>query len=217
MIYKDKLLPNFMNQQTIWNKIAEPWQKFRKRTPSEVESFIADKKGKVLDLGCGSGRNIIPNENIEYYGVDFSEEMLKIAEKDTNEKKAKAIFFQADIGKEKLPFSGNFFDAAIFISTLHCIETKEQRKYALTELFRVMKKDAVAMISVWKRGVNGLYGKEGMLNWKKDGINHARYYYFYDEKELKDLLKAVGFKILEAKQSNTPHSNKNIVVYAQKK
>ena len=33
-----------MNQQTIWNKIAEPWGNFRKRTPSEVENFIADKK-----------------------------------------------------------------------------------------------------------------------------------------------------------------------------
>ncbi len=206
-----------MNQQEVWNKITELWSNFRKRTPSEVESFIADKKGKILDLGCGSGRNIIQNSNIKYYGIDFSDEMLKIAEKDANEKKAKAIFFKADIGKEKLPFSGNFFDAAIFISSLHCLKTSSARKYALKELFRVMKKDAVAMISIWKRGINGLYGKEGMLNWKKDNINYARYYYFYDEKELKDLLKAVGFKILEAKSNDSTHSNKNIVVYVQKK
>jgi len=236
-----------MNQQTIWNKLAEQWSIFRRRTPSEVENFIADKKGKILDLGCGSGRNIIPNTHIKYYGVDFSEEMLKIAEKTTTSsgfrekqcfsgprksfdfrgsvipatsqknKKTGAIFFQVDIGKEKLPFKTSFFDAAVFISTLHCLETEKERKYALKELYRVMKKNSNAMISVWKRGVNGLYGKEGLLNWKNKGVNYARYYYFYDEKELESLLKSVGFKIIKAEKQDSSHSNKNIVVYVQKK
>ena len=89
-----------MSQQTIWNKIAEQWSIFRRRTPSEVENFIANRKGKILDLGCGSGRNIIFNNNIKYYGVDFSEEMLKIAERETKNKKTNAIFFPVFLDKK---------------------------------------------------------------------------------------------------------------------
>jgi ubiquinone/menaquinone biosynthesis C-methylase UbiE len=137
-IYKDKEIILAMNQQQVWNKMAEPWSKFRKRAPGEVQEFLKNKKGKVLDLGCGSGRNLIANPNIQYYAVDFSEEMLKLAEKETGRLNIKANFFKA--GLEKLPFKDDFFDAALFVSTLHCIQGEENRKKALEELFRVLKK-----------------------------------------------------------------------------
>ncbi|MEK6881639.1 MAG: methyltransferase domain-containing protein, partial [Nanoarchaeota archaeon] len=129
-------------------------------------------------------------------------------------------------------FSANFFDSAIFISTLHCIETAKEREKALSELFRVMKKNGEAMITVWKKeemikawnnqkvidlDFNVLTTKETFVNWKKGGVNYQRYYYFYDEKELENLLRKVGFKILKSIKQDSAHSNKNIVVYVQKK
>lgn len=206
-----------MNQEQVWDKIAEKWSEYRKNAPFDVAEFLKYRKGKVLDLGCGSGRNIIPNPNVEYYGVDFSSEMLKFAEKNAKKKKANAAFFKSQL--YELPFKANFFNTAIFISTLHCIPEPEDRKNALKELYRVLKKGGEAMITVWNKEQNPiaqkLGAKEGFINWKKEGYNFQRYYYFYEEDELRKLLKSVGFKILN-KTNEGKHSIKNIIFYVKK-
>ena len=189
---------------------------------------------QILDIATGTGDLAIKALSLNpdlVTGVDISEEMLKIAERDAKQKKIKAIFFKADIGKEKLPFASNFFDYAIFISTLHCIETAEARKKALEELYRVLKKGGEAVISVWKKeamietwknkkasnfNFDAAQGKELFVNWRKDGITYHRYYYFYDEKELENLLKKAGFKILKKNAEENKHSKKNIVFYVRK-
>jgi len=208
-----------MEQKNVWNEIAEKWQKFRKFPPPEVGRFLKAKRGKILDLGCGSGRNIIENARVEYYGVDFSEKMLAYAEDHTNKHEIKAQFFLAE--SFNLPFEDNFFDAAIFISTLHCIDKPEKRIKSLEELHRVMKGGAEAMISVWDKDTNNrlseLKAKEGYLNWQKDGKNYQRYYYFYDKEELVKILKKVGFKQIKTEiASDEKHARKNIIFYVKK-
>jgi len=211
------------SQQDIWNKIAETWSKFRKKAPEDSVEFLKEKKGKILDLGCGSGRNIIANSNIIYYGVDFSENMLKYAEQEAKNKKINAVFFKADIGVEKLPFEKDFFDSAVFISALHCIETAEKRENALKELYRVLKKDAEAMITVWDRASNKYFAKtnakEGFLKWREG--KYDRYYYFYDKEELEEILKRAGFRNIKIKHQifalkESRHSKKNLIFYAKK-
>jgi len=214
-----------LSQQQIWNAIAETWRKFRTKSPEEIAEFLKDKKGKILDLGCGSGRNIVKNPNIEYYGVDFSEKMLKYAEKTANENKIDAVFFKADIGKEKLPFASNFFDAAIFISALHCIEGEKNRLRALKELYRVLKKNGEAMITVWDKVSNSQFAennaKVSYLKWKENSNEYERYYYFYDKEELEDILKKIGFKDIKITYQNPEagerqHSKKNFIFYVKK-
>lgn len=207
-----------MNQEQVWNKIAEQWNRYRYGQIPEAAEFLKNKKGKILDLGCGSGRNLVKNDRIEYYGVDFSAEMLKFAEENTKKKKINAVFFKSFI--EELPFEDNFFDAAVFISTLHCTEGEKNRKKTLKELYRVMKKGAEAIISVWDKEKSKRFekipAKEGFVTWKKEDGNFQRYYYFYDREELEALLKKTGFKILEKTYSKEKHSAKNIVFYVKK-
>jgi len=214
-----------MDQEIVWDKIADLWNGYRYKEIAEIAEFLKNKKGKVLDLGCGSGRNMIANPEIEYYCVDFSGQMLKFAEQNAKNRKINALFFKSDIGKEELLFKDNFFDAAIFLSTLHCIETAEKREKALKELYRVMKKDSEAVITVWNKEKNKklekIPAKEGYAIWRKDGVHYERYYYFYSKEELEDLLKKVGFNItsIETKEGKTlmgKHSNKNLVVYVKK-
>jgi len=202
-----------LSQKQIWNKIAEKWTRFRNKSPKEVEEFLKDKEGNILDLGCGSGRNFTKNTRQKLYAVDFSEEMVKFARINAEE-----LGIDADIklmNITNLEFKDNFFDAAIFISTLHCLESSKLRKKALEELFRVLKPRAQTIITVWKKD------KSKKTEWiNKEGDNKEkinRYYYFYDKEELKNLLEKVGFKILATKEfEEGKHSKKNIIFYVEK-
>jgi predicted RNA methylase len=50
------------NQEVIWDKISAPWKVYVIKNIPIVKDFIKDKKGKVIDLGCGTGRNMYANE-----------------------------------------------------------------------------------------------------------------------------------------------------------
>ena len=67
------------NQKQVWNNIASEWHKFKNRPSEKALEFLKGKKGKILDFGSGSGRHLIKNNKIEFYLVDFSEEMIKLA------------------------------------------------------------------------------------------------------------------------------------------
>lgn len=78
------------------------------------------------------------------------------------------------------------------------------------------------MISVWDKNSMDLFKekkvKEGFVNWKYNEKSYKRYYYFYDEKELKDLLESIGFKIIKIilREDQNSHSKKNIIFYCEK-
>ena len=71
-------------------KFSPEWNKFKVKPLEEVKEFLENKKGKILDLGCGSGRHLIKNTNLKFYGVDFSKEMIKFAKINAKEKQMKA-------------------------------------------------------------------------------------------------------------------------------
>ncbi len=116
-----------MNQKEIWENIAPEWHKL-KTTPSEdAQEFLKNKKGKVLDLGSGSGRNLINlKTKAEIYLVDFSNEMIELAKQRNKKSKIKLYFDVSPI--TKIPFKDNFFDAAICVAVIHCIETEKKEK-----------------------------------------------------------------------------------------
>ncbi len=187
-----------MNQKQIWDNIAEEWFEFRAEPMECTLKFLKDKKGKVLDLGSGAGRHLVKIKNGKMYLVDFSEEMIKLAKKKSEKEKIKAEFFVSQI--TKLDFENDFFDSAICISSLHCVEGKENREKVVEELYRVLKPNAKAEIGVWnknsKRFKNS--GKEKYVKWRDKG---ERYYYLFDEKEIHDLFERCGFKIISTHNS----------------
>jgi len=205
--------------EEIWDRLARAWQKYRNKPVQEVVEFLKDKKGKVLDLGCGTGRNFVKTQGLEWYGLDSSKKMLECAKKELEKRGINVKLFRGYA--EKIPFEDKFFDAVIFISTLHCIQKEEKRREVLKEIYRVMKNGAEAIISVWnKKSIKKLQkipAKEGFVSWKKDGKIYQRYYYFYEEDELEKLLKEAGFKIIKKdKIKKGKHSKKNIVFICKK-
>lgn len=179
------------SQRRVWNKIAFEWNEFRQSPLEEVVEFLKKQKGNILDLGCGSGRNFI-SVNGTLYGVDFSKKMLKLAKAKANELKIKLIKSKL----ENLPFKNNFFDSAICIASLHCVRTEKRRRKAISELYRVLKPGARAIISVWNKNSKRFQNskKEKFMSWRNKA---KRYYYLYEPEEIYNLFEEAGFKILK--------------------
>lgn len=196
-----------MEQEKVWDAIAEKWAKFRVKPTEEVVKFLDKKKGKVLDLGCGSGRNFVGSEDLKFYGVDFSASLLDIAKtRDGYTELKKGVTYD-------VPYSDGFFDFVIMVRVLHCVDSKERRRKSLEEVYRVLRDGGEALISVWGRGQGRMKNreKESFVAWTIGEEKFERYTYIYDIDELRDDLESVGFEIVEIEEGE------NIVAIVRKK
>ncbi|MEK6841361.1 MAG: class I SAM-dependent methyltransferase [Nanoarchaeota archaeon] len=193
------------NQEKIWDSLAESWNNFRNK-PEEIVYYFKDKytnnAGRIIDLGCGNARNLIPFNNFICYGADFSKKMLEKAKLKSDKYGLDLRLHKANL--TKLPFKDNFFDYALVLASLHNLETKELRLNALKEVYRILKKDGIALITVWNKWQLKflLSKKDCLVPWKQRDKIYYRYYYLFNYFELKNLLKKNNFKILESKTSN---------------
>ena len=175
-----------MEQEEVWNGVAEDWARFRSRCVDEVREFLDGKSGRVLDLGCGSGRNFVEGD-LEFYGVDFSGKLLEIAkDKDYVELKKGTT--------DVIPYGDEFFDWVIFVRVLHCVDSAEKRRKSLEEVYRVLKSGGEAVISTIGKNNQRVKNKpkEGVLPWTVGDVKYERYNYVYDLEEFEDLLKSVA-------------------------
>ena len=206
------------DQQKVWDAIADKWAEYREEPIHVVQEFVSAKKGNMLDLGCGSGRNIYPMKG-KVYGVDFSQRQISNAVK-----KAQSlnIDFEGIVADATaLPFDNNFFDSAICISTIHCIEGEINRKKVINELFRVMKPGGELMISTWDKFREISKGKrEEMIGFLVNEVSYKRYYFYFTEEEFLNLLANAGFEIMKVVRDGYTGKNRifrhNIEVYAKK-
>jgi ubiquinone/menaquinone biosynthesis C-methylase UbiE len=185
------------NQKKVWNKISEEWANYRTRPLEIVEKFLKNKKGNILDLGCGSGRNMIKKKNTKFYGIDISQKMIKQS-KSSAEKKG--INYELKVSKaNKIPYPKSFFDSAIYIATLHCLTTKNKRLKSLKELNRVLKPNAEALISVWGWNQNRIKNKpkESLIPWTVKSKKHYRFNYIYEIDELLNEINLSGLKFVK--------------------
>ncbi len=182
-----------MNQKQVWDNIAEEWYEFKINPSEKVLNFLKGKRGKILDLGSGAGRHLKKISNGKMYLVDFSSKMINLAKEKAKEKGIEAEFRISEI--TKLPFEANFFDNAIAIAVFHCIRREKNREKAVKELYRVMKPKGKALIAVWNKNSRRFNNspKERIVRWRDKG---ERYYYLFDAKEIYNLFKKAGFKIV---------------------
>ncbi len=188
------------NQEKVWDAIACEWDEF-KEIPSEFsKEFLDSCIGKVLDLGSGSGRHLTKINNGKMFLVDFSREMLDLAEK-----KAKKLGVDAEFKKGDLwdiPYEDDFFDYGICVSALHCINPEYHKKVA-EEIYRVLKTGGKALIGVWNYNSKRFKskrkkGKEQEIGWRDKG---KRYYYLFEEDEVHKLFEEAGFNIVKERNS----------------
>jgi ubiquinone/menaquinone biosynthesis C-methylase UbiE len=114
----------------------------------KVAKFLKKNNAeKILDLGCGAGRNLVylVNQGFEVYGLDSAKDGLSLIK--SKLKKNKNYHLNQGSFYSKLPYKDNFFDAVISIQSLqHGIESKI--KSAIKEIERVLKPDGIIFITL---------------------------------------------------------------------
>lgn len=108
----------------------------------QVKSFLdaLPAGAKVLDIGCGNGKNMLGRADLCFTGVEPSATLCAICTK------RGLIVTQADA--KALPFEDASYDAVIMIAVIHHIPPHEQYK-ALFEIQRVLKPGGKALITNW--------------------------------------------------------------------
>ena len=113
------------NQKKVWDAIAPEWNEYKKIGSQSTIEFLDEQRGKVLDLGSGSGRHLQKIKSGKMYLVDFSDAMIELAKKKSKKEKIDAEFAVSET--DSIPYDDDFFDGAICVSVLHCVKTKLKR------------------------------------------------------------------------------------------
>ncbi|MFH1248615.1 MAG: class I SAM-dependent methyltransferase [archaeon] len=191
-------------QKEIWDAIASSWHSFRQKPHPQILLVLKKyaeqwKIGKILEIGCGNCRNMIPFEynGFDCYGIDFSEEMLKHAMDYGKKHKLKIKIKQAH--STSLPFEKNYFDYVLCISMLHNLDAAGREK-TLREIKRILKPNGRAIIVVWnKLQWKFLFKKNNIeMPWHIGEKVYQRYYHLFTAWSLKKLLLKENFKIHES-------------------
>ncbi len=109
----------------------------------EILSDVFRDKLKILDVGTGTGFIALRLAELGHkvVGVDFSKNMLKIAEKKAEKAGLKIEFIQGDA--EKLPFRDGSFDAVI---CRHLLWTLPNPQKAVAEWSRIVREGGKVVV-----------------------------------------------------------------------
>ena len=133
-VYSEKFMTMWYPNEDIIRFCARLIQK--KLTHDRYE--VKRKVERVLDLGCGNGRNALyfAAQGIKASGVDISPSAIRWAKEWAEKQNLEADFQVADI--VALPFESGYFDAAVSHGVLDHVPISVARK-AAEEVHRTLK------------------------------------------------------------------------------
>jgi len=181
-----------MNDLTIaaFDKFAEQYVDltFLNVLQYELNRFISmiPKKGKIIDLGCGSGRDVqyFLDYGFDAVGVDGSENMITEAKKRVPDGDFRIMHLQS------LNFPKESFDAGWALDSISYLK-KEEAGGFLSSLHNILKMDAIIFISA-RQGEG-----EKEIEFGKLG-NSMITIAFYSQEELENLLTENGFEVINS-------------------
>lgn len=177
-----------------------------------------NRKLRVLEFGCGSGRFAsLLNQNFpgqfDYVGIDLSDELLSYASQDN----PNLTFFQWDITKLIKNFEQESFDLIVWTSSFQHIPTTKERSFLMKNFYRLLNYDGILLMTNWSLSscfvkknwkavwnarlksrlrLDSSIARDLMVPWTdKDGKIYERFYHFFSLRELEKLSTFSGLSI----------------------
>jgi len=196
---KSKLTKDFYNKHAGLYKDASENQ-ILKNELGQIQDFcsLLAPKSKILDVGCGSGRdsNIFYKKGFSVVGIDISENLLALA----RQYYSGIEFIEADM--TLLPFENNIFDGLwVHASLLHLTEESDIQK-ALSEFSRVTKSGGA--IHIFVRAQNK---KHGVISEQVFSDGDTRIFRNYKVDEIVKFVEGFGFNVLTHEKYNETRDN----------
>lgn len=145
-----------MKKENQWNEIYEQnkaytyYDIFKPHEDMQkiAEYFKKNKVSKILDLGCGAGRNLLylAKQGFEIYGLDYASEGINLIKKQLKEHGLETKLTTSSFYK-KLPYQDNYFDAIISVQSIQH-GTNKQITHTIKEMERVLKNKGLIFITV---------------------------------------------------------------------
>lgn len=160
----------------------------REAYPIAIEALLKIPFGSILDLGCGTGMALKllleKRSGIKAYGLDLSENMLKVAESRLG---SKAELTKGDA--ENMPYKDGSFDTVLCIESFH--HYPEPLK-ASSEIMRVLKPGGTFVLcdSTMKSPVRQIVNF--FIRFSHDGDVKI-----YAENEIRSMFEETGFKNIQ--------------------
>ena len=207
---------------TEWNQILrKKW--YSQKEPDElVVSFVTllknkNKKARVLDLGCGAGRNLIytANQGFEAHGVEMSETGLSFTKERLRKRNLEVHILKGDMNL--LPYINSCFDAVMCLFTIYH-QKLEGIQTTISEVHRVLRKEGV-LVANFQSKRSHMYGKgvkvEKDTFIRQNGPEKGVIHHFTDKEKIAKLLKDfknVNIELRERKSTDGYLQSRLIVI-----
>jgi len=185
-----------MNLKDTYNKIARQWHTDHKSDDwwiAGTNHFVSLLKNgdTLLDAGCGDGTKskYLTDKGLKVTGIDFSEEMIKIAKEEVPE----ANFEVVDMLDTHL-FNQKCFDAVFMQASLLHIPKKDALKVIENFVKNYLKNDGYFYVAVKEIKPDG--PEEEVKTENDYGYDYQRFFSYYSLDEIKNYFKESGLKIV---------------------
>lgn len=203
----------------LWDVLAEKNKKAVKFKPeltaidtrnsksAEMVAEMAQKNEKVLDYGCGTGRNIKfikNNADVNVDGCDIVEQLEK------EHHRHEILRSEGSVIAESSALPNDHYGIVLSSHVLNVIESDSVKKIVVADIFQKLKNGGKAVIEVrTKSDVEGAKTKESFGDgWKIKKGSSFTYQEAITKEKMVKLVTEVGFKIDE----HIYNSSKHIVV-----
>lgn len=182
---KDYLQETIQTYNTIADSYASKLDDYAPR--SEQEKFISllPNRAKILDAGCGPGRDCeyFADRGLDVVGIDLSDKLLEIAKK-----RVPSVVFQKQ-NLRTLQFQANSFDGIWACASLLHLK-REDVLSVLKQFYTILKPQGILFVMVKE-------GKGEADIFEVLSSNIKRHFTYFSLPELNDLLIRAEFKVMD--------------------
>jgi len=212
---------NLPDSGEIWEKkFKKGWGEAKRPEPHLLEFFekYKDEIGpKILDIGSGEGRHLIPFAKAGYdlTGLELTEKGIEITQNKQNQEKTKAKLVRGNF--HNLPFKDNVYDTVISTQAMqHNIWRGAEAAFA--EAARVLKPNGLFFLRV-NSDKNAIPESAEMIKdkgqtWVRDEEGKSGVHHSFSLDEFEELANKFNLEI-EPGYVDEKKAGDNFVVYGQ--